>query len=104
VGLGIIRSGTHARYVVKYLLFLSLLLFFRSAAGCGQDPDRKLAKSDEYVGGAGVMALLHTVIIAGDDQTKAWFLQYLKCMQQRVTTRVKFGKGFLECPRKYIRR
>ena len=49
------------------------------------EPDRQhnlAVRSDGYVGGAGIMALLHTtVIIAGNNQTKAWFLQYLKGMQ-----------------------
>ena len=33
---------------------------------------------------AGVVTLLHNIIIAGDEQTRAWFAQYLKCMQQKV--------------------
>ena len=36
-------------------------------------------------GQAGVITLLHNIIIAGDDHSKAWFTQYLKCMQQRVS-------------------
>jgi hypothetical protein len=35
---------------------------------------------------AGVVTLLHNIIIAGDEQTRAWFAQYLKCMQQKVRT------------------
>ena len=35
-------------------------------------------------GQAGVVTLLHNIIIAGDEQTRAWFAQYLKCMQQKV--------------------
>lgn len=35
-------------------------------------------------GQAGVITLLHNIIIAGDDHTRAWFAQYLKCMQQKV--------------------
>ena len=38
-------------------------------------------------GQAGIITLLHNIIIAGDDQTRAWFAQYLKCMQQKVTTK-----------------
>ncbi len=37
-------------------------------------------------GQAGVITLLHNIIIAGDDHTRAWFAQYLKCMQQKVCT------------------
>lgn len=36
---------------------------------------------------AGVVTLLHNIIIAGDEQTRAWFAQYLKCMQQKVHVR-----------------
>ena len=32
----------------------------------------------------GVVMLLHNIIISGDDQTKAWFTQYMKLMQQKV--------------------
>ena len=34
----------------------------------------------------GVVTLLHNVIIAGDEQRRVWFAQYLKCMQQKVHT------------------
>lgn len=33
---------------------------------------------------AGVVTLLHNIIIAGDEHARAWFAQYLKCMQQKV--------------------
>ena len=43
-----------------------------AASDCGEDSQ------------AGVVTLLHNIIIAGDEQTRAWFAQYLKCMQQKV--------------------
>ena len=39
---------------------------------------------------AGVVTLLHNIIIAGDEQTRAWFAQYLKCMQQKVCPQVYY--------------
>ena len=36
----------------------------------------------------GVVTLLHNVIIAGDEQRRVWFAQYLKCMQQKVHTNI----------------
>ena len=36
----------------------------------------------------GVVTLLHNVIIAGDEQRRVWFAQYLKCMQQKVHTSI----------------
>ena len=39
---------------------------------------------------AGVVTLLHNIIIGGDEQTRAWFAQYLKCMQQKVCDSVTF--------------
>ena len=34
--------------------------------------------------GTGVVTLLHNIIIAGDEETKTWFSQYMKLMQQKV--------------------
>ena len=34
---------------------------------------------------AGVVTLLYNIIIAGDEQTKAWFTQYMELMQQKVS-------------------
>ena len=32
----------------------------------------------------GVVTLLHNIIITGDEETKTWFSQYMKLMQQKV--------------------
>lgn len=36
-------------------------------------------------GQAGVVTLLHDIIITADEPTRVWFAQYLKCMQQKVS-------------------
>ena len=41
----------------------------------------------------GVVTLLHNIIITGDDDTKAWFSQYMKLMQQKVRKQDFFYKG-----------
>ena len=33
---------------------------------------------------SGIVTLLHNILITGDEQTKAWFAQYMKLMQQKV--------------------
>ena len=33
-----------------------------------------------------MIILLYNIIIVGDDEKRAWFSQYLKCMQQKVMT------------------
>ena len=59
----------------------SHIYFFDSIINHGKDA----AASDRYEDSqAGVVTLLHNIIIAGDEQTRAWFAQYLKCMQQKV--------------------
>lgn len=54
----------------------------------GMESERGLGpilNPDWASGQAGIITLLHNIIITGDDQTRAWFAQYLKCMQQKVS-------------------
>ena len=64
-----------------YVCQLKLLHSTYSALSYGEG----IAASDrEEESQAGVVTLLYNIIIAGDEQTRAWFAQYLKCMQQKV--------------------
>ena len=58
-----------------------LLLLFHRIAKYGVDASSPYHDEDNQ---AGVVTLLYNIIIAGDEQTRAWFAQYLKCMQQKV--------------------
>ncbi len=56
---------------------------------CGMEKERDINPVLDPAwasGQAGVITLLHNIIITGDDKTRNWFSQYLKCMQQKVGT------------------
>ena len=56
-------------------------IYIYNAVSCGEGMAASDCGEDNQ---AGVVTLLHNIIIAGDEQTRAWFAQYLKCMQQKV--------------------
>ena len=58
-----------------------ILLHISSVHSCRSKSGVEPACSSQ----AGVVTLLHDIIISGDDQTRQWFAQYLKCMQQKVS-------------------
>ena len=63
------------------------MLSFIRYCSHGMESERGLEpilNPDWASGQAGIITLLHNIIITGDDQTRAWFAQYLKCMQQKV--------------------
>lgn len=66
---------------------MKLIHFTSSAVGYGEGTAASDHDEDNQ---AGVVTLLHNIIIAGDEQTRAWFAQYLKCMQQKVCPQVYY--------------
>ena len=58
-------------------------IIFCSATSTSSGEGTTSSSSDDS-SQAGVVTLLHNIIIAGNEQTRAWFAQYLKCMQQKV--------------------
>ena len=72
--------------VEKYLLQHIVEFGFRMGTG-GMEVDPGMGPESSGLQ-TGVVTLLHNVIIAGDEQRRVWFAQYLKCMQQKVHTSI----------------
>ena len=72
--------------VDEYLLQHIVEFGFRMGTG-GMEVDPGMGPESSGLQ-TGVVTLLHNVIIAGDEQRRVWFAQYLKCMQQKVHTSI----------------
>ena len=61
----------------------------RETVGMDSDPGLEPEGSSQ----SGVVTLLHNILITGDEQTKAWFAQYMKLMQQKVINNLHENVG-----------
>ena len=78
-------SLTHHKHPT---LALTIALSAEETPDSGTGMGRSLAPPPTPTG---VVTLLHDIIITGDEETRTWFSQYMKLMQQKVYTAQHIG-------------